>query len=163
MVDPILIRLAAQADCESLYDVHRRSFCGGCSTHYTKEQLDACFGSKTVEGYLPGIEAGVYHVAVLEGTVVGFGHAEPGEIMGLFIAPEKMRRGYGAQMLRHLLPIAESGNTDRVTLEATLNAVGFYRAHGFKKVGDGQRKCRNTVVFPLANMERTKAEDSDRG
>jgi GNAT superfamily N-acetyltransferase len=102
---------------------------------------------------LPGIKNKVYHLAVLDGQATGFGHAGPGEIVALFIAPEAMGRGYGSRMLKYLLTIADPENTGKVKVESTINAESFYKKHGFKKIRNTCRVCRDRTEIPTVEME----------
>jgi GNAT superfamily N-acetyltransferase len=68
---------------------------------------------------------------------VAFVDADPGEVTRLFILPEATGLGLGAKLLNIGVDQARSGHVGPVRLEATLNAEGFYRRHGFKSVGRG--------------------------
>jgi ribosomal protein S18 acetylase RimI-like enzyme len=84
--------------------------------------------------------------------LVGFGHAVPGEVMAVYVAPERARQGVGQAILTEGITRARSGHRGTVRLDATLNAQGFYEKAGFIEV---ERKVvkRNDVLLPLMVME----------
>ena len=88
--------------------------------------------NRTLEGYLEAIENNEMFVVERDGRILGFGHSLPGEIVGIFVATEYKGTWVGKVLFKKALEIA-SKRTERVKLEATLNAVSFYEQFGFKK------------------------------
>jgi GNAT superfamily N-acetyltransferase len=125
---------AAAADAAQIHQLHFRSVKALCQDHYSLEQIDGWLKHRTPEGYLPGIEAGEMFLAVCSTKIAGFGHAEPGEILAIFVAPEFIRQGAGTLLLKHGIEIARSGHKGPIRLEATLNARGFYEKAGFMEI-----------------------------
>ncbi|XSC42586.1 GNAT family N-acetyltransferase [Bradyrhizobium sp. RDT10] len=76
-------------------------------------------------------------VCVREGVVVGFVDAEPGEVTWLFVLPNSAGLGFSRRLLKIGIEQARLGHSGPIRLEATLNAEGFYRQHGFRSPGRG--------------------------
>ncbi len=66
--------------------------------------------------------------------IVGFGHAIPGEIHAIYVAPENAQQGVGSLLLAYGIKKARAGSHQDVYLEATLNAQDFYKKAGFVEV-----------------------------
>ena len=66
------------------------------------------------------------------------GHA--GELDGLFVEPEHMRRGIGRQLIEDAVTIARRRRRPRIEVTANPTALEFYAALGF--VTDGEAPTR---------------------
>lgn len=77
-----------------------------------------------------------------------------GEIGALFVLPAYMGQGLGKAMLAHLECVARQQAIEQVVLDATLNAVSFYRACGY--VGDEQAVYRSPSGLVLACVPMVK-------
>ena len=132
------LRPARAGDGQALFDVTHRSVAGLATGHYSPEQIAGWMGQRTPAFYEDLIARGRMVVAELGGEVVGFVDAEPGEVTRLFILPHAAGHGLGGRLLGLGLAAARDGHAGPVRLEATINAAGFYRRHGFREVGRGQ-------------------------
>lgn len=81
-----------------------------------------------------------FYVAISDGQVVGTGmiNLQSGKVDAIFVHPSRMRSGIGRQVLLHLEKLALAAGLNQLSLDSTLNASRFYRAHGF--VGDSVAK-----------------------
>ena len=73
-------------------------------------------------------------VAEQGGAIVGFVGAEPGELTRLFVQPKASGRRLGRRLLQIGIEQARRGHEGPIKVKVTLNAVGFYKKHGFKTV-----------------------------
>lgn len=137
MTTAFTIRPATAADAQAVFAVTRDSVAGLATTHYTPEQIAGWMGDRTPATYQEGCESGRIRVAELEGHVVGFVDAVPGEITRLFLLPDVARQGLGRALMEVGLEMARAGGIERLRIEATLNAVPFYAKFGFAPVGKG--------------------------
>ncbi|MBN1965027.1 MAG: GNAT family N-acetyltransferase [Anaerolineae bacterium] len=128
------IRPAVRADAQAIHDLHTASVTTLCVTHYPPDLIRQWIARRTPEGYFEGIDQGEMFVCEVERCVAGFGHAKPGEVVGLFVHPDFARQGIGARLLGHALAMARHDHEGPVGLIATLNAESFYQKHGFKAV-----------------------------
>ena len=90
---------------------------------------------------------------VVEGErILGFGHAVPGEVVAVYVAPEWAKQGVGRAILTEGIVRARSGHQGAVRLDATLNAREFYKKAGFVEV-EQKTVGRNDVLLPVIVME----------
>jgi len=94
-------------------------------------------GQRTPAFYEELIAKGRMTVCMHDGIAVGFVDAEPGEVTRLFVLPEFARSGVGRRLLEIGITQARLGHVGSIKLEATINAEGFYRKHGFRSIGRG--------------------------
>lgn len=87
-------------------------------------------------------------VAEADGAIAGFVFAAPAAawIRALYVDPRHARRGIGAALLAAAAARLRAAGSPRAGLNASLNAVGFYSARGYRAVeattqllGDGTR------------------------
>lgn len=131
-------RAARREDAETIFNLTKASIGGLAGTSYSRTQLENWMGERTPAFYEALIASGRMTVCVRDAVVVGFVDAEPGEVTRLFILPEAAGLGLGRRLLEIGIGQARLGHIGPIKLEATINAEGFYRKHGFRSVGRGQ-------------------------
>lgn len=148
----IPIQTAKSTDCQRIYEIHMQAVQEGCKNDYTPAQLTAWLKNKNPQGYLEAIEKGEMFVAKKGSHTIGFGHAIPGEVVGIFVDPEIHLKGVGKILLAKAIQIAKEGY-DKIFVESTLNAANFYAKYGFK---EKERKSlmRNGQDIPIIVMEK---------
>jgi len=166
--EKLLIRGACVSDVRDMHELHARAVDASCRGYYSDDQIRVLLIGRTAEGYLPAIERGEMFVMESDGRMVGFGHATVGEVQVLFVEPDWAGRGVGGALLEHALRLAKQGHEGPIQLKSTLNAVGFYEAHGFVEVGPTELD-KHGVALPFVLMERRwvppaegEASDQDR-
>ena len=147
------IRTAVAPDAEAFQRLHTDSVRTLCSDRYTPEQIEGWLRNRSPEGYLEGIERGEMFIAEIDGKAVGFGHAAPGRIWGVFVDPHFAGQGIGSKLLLRGVERASKAKSCSVELQATLNAVGFYQKFGFVEVEE-QTIRRNGVDLPFILMKK---------
>ncbi|WP_394246646.1 GNAT family N-acetyltransferase [Vibrio profundi] len=71
---------------------------------------------------------------VVSNNIVGFGALREGNYLThLFVSKELQGKGAGKRLLNALL---DSTVSDHIDLRSSINAVDFYRGHGFEVTGD---------------------------
>jgi predicted N-acetyltransferase YhbS len=60
------------------------------------------------------------------------------ELDGLFVEPERMRGGVGRRLIEDAMRTAREQGATRILVDANPQAVAFYEAVGFTKVGEIQ-------------------------
>ena len=146
------IRSATQEDARDIHDLHCRSLRQLWSSHYSDEQIEGWIAGRSPKGYLPGISEGEMFVAVEGSSVLGFGHAVPGVIKAIYVAPEAVGRGVGRLLLERAMAIASGDGTKLVRLQSTLNAESFYRHFGFSSVRRSS-VSKGEVSIPVVVMQ----------
>ena len=111
-----------------------------CSRDYTAAQI-AAWGNRP---FLPGFwEATMVRdevwVVERQASVLGFVHltaldSARAEVATLFLVPEALGQGLGRKLLAQALERARERGFTLVILHATKTALGFYLAHGFRRV-----------------------------
>jgi putative acetyltransferase len=133
------IRPAKIADAEAMCSLHKAAVRALCVGAYSVEEIEAWLRDREPARYRHAMTDGhTMLVAELDSVVAGFASIRESMLLGLYVDPA---RGRGAG--RVLLAVAEDEVRRRgaavLTLQATLNAVPFYRKHGF------MRQNRSTV------------------
>lgn len=104
---------------------------------YSQEVIDTWMVGRKVEDYQPDCEQGCVWLAEVDGRPVGFSQGEPGEVKRLFVDADFVGLGIGAELMERALEDARSGDKKTIVIEATLNAVPFYKKWGFDVVSEG--------------------------
>ncbi len=113
------------ADCEALHAVCEQVFVRGQQVPPALER--------------DGRDADCRHVLARDanGAAIGTGRLSPeGRIGRMAVLPAWRHRGVGAEMLATLVAQARDADLAAVTLHAQVDALAFYRRHGFVEVGD---------------------------
>lgn len=128
----LTIRPAERKDADATFDIRTQAILNQCRTVYTQEQLKCWTDIPITEKYRNWV-AKDYHVACLGGVPVatGFINFQSGELGALFVLPEYMEQGIGRRMVVYLEQLARGAGLSEINLDATLNAVEFYRRCGF--------------------------------
>lgn len=135
----IAIRKARKDEAQEIWDIRSAAIRSQCIGHYSSVELEVWTGGETTKEFIETVESSFY-VATIDRCVVGSGmiNLEYGKVDAIFVHPNHMRTGIGRQVLLHLEKLALEAGVTALSLESTLNAVTFYRAHGF--VGDSIAK-----------------------
>jgi GNAT superfamily N-acetyltransferase len=130
-------RAARVEDAETIFDITKASIGGLARASYSRNQIENWMGERTPVFYEELIANGRMTVCLRAGGVVGFVDAVPGEVTRLFILPEAAGVGLGQRLLEIGIAEARLGHSGSIRIEATINAEGFYRKHGFRSIGRG--------------------------
>jgi GNAT superfamily N-acetyltransferase len=132
---PVIFRKARSGDGAAVFALTHKSIAALAKDYYSSEQIAGWMGERTPAFYDEMIAKGRMVVVERDGVVFGFVDAEPGELTRLFVSPEEAGGGFGARLLAAGIEAARFGTEGPVRVEATLNAEGFYRRHGFRTLG----------------------------
>jgi putative acetyltransferase len=134
------IRPAAPADAEALCALHKASVRTLCLGAYTADEIEAWLREREPQGFRHAMTDGGETMLVAEhdGAVVGFASIKETVLFGLYVDPAK-GRGAGRVLLMAAEDEVRRRGAGVLSLQATLNAVPFYRQHGF------MRQERSTV------------------
>ncbi|MFC3230945.1 GNAT family N-acetyltransferase [Marinibaculum pumilum] len=67
---------------------------------------------------------------------------------GLFVEPERGRRGIGSLLLRQVEARAREAGLSRIDLRARREAIGFFRKSGFRPLGPDDARHAMTKTLP---------------
>ena len=138
--DRTIIRPARVAERDALESLQRRS-----SGHEPMYRAQLAEHPDAIELPVEQITAGLVRVAERNGTIIGFAvlleRAGPAcELDGLFVEPDRMRAGVGRRLVEDAKQIARERGASRIDVVANPQAVAFYEAVGFTRVGDAQTR-----------------------
>lgn len=90
------------------------------------------------------------------GSIVGFvtidGDPPSAELDMLFVAPEAIGTGVGAELFRHAVRVARDSGIRRLTITSDPNAESFYRAMGAHRTGSVESSSIPGRELPLMEI-----------
>lgn len=132
--EAIIIRRATTNDAAAIASVHMASIRGLAATHYSAAQIASWSAGKHPHVYERARADGeVMFVALVDSTLVGFGGRFGDEIRAVYVAPNHTRRGIGRRLLLALETDGRAHGETALRLDASLNAVAFYAAQGYRE------------------------------
>jgi putative acetyltransferase len=149
-------RPARPGDIGTLAALHRRAILIGGA---------ACYAPVECESWAAGLDPAFYESALAEatlfevaedssGVIAAFGASRGNEIWLMYTDAAFMGHGIGGALLARLeADIAAHGHAV-MTLRASLNAVGFYAAHGWRAVETFGHTPRGELVLTAVKMEK---------
>jgi putative acetyltransferase len=128
------IRPATLADAEALCALHKASVRSLCAGAYTAEEIEAWLSEREPQGFRRAMTDGgeTMLVAERDGAVAGFASIKHSMLFGLYVDPVQ-GRGAGRLLLDAVEDLVRRRGAAVLSLQATLNAVPFYRKHGFMR------------------------------
>ena len=150
------IRPARQNDCQSIMSVHVDAVRGIQTALYTTEEIQAWAAPKKPESYEESIRSKEFFVAEEDGEIVGFGILNQGttEVEAVYVSPRAGRRGIGLSLLLKLEERARALGLEALRLNASLNAVPFYKRAGY--AGKDESRYRLSTGVEIACVPMVK-------
>lgn len=143
------ICLATRLDADKIAETHKAAIEVSCSGSYGATEIDAWTSLIVPEVYANAMEEKVMVVAQEGEGLLGLGILDPkqGEICAVYVHPRAQGRGIGRAILNDLERRALNQGADGLSLCATLNALDFYRHHGYVEQGSQLNisRCRTRV------------------
>jgi len=153
------IRPAAASDATAILQVHRDAILAKSAAHYSHDVLSGWAIGPTPERTArqerqiadPGV---ISLVAESAGEVIGFAIADPSaqELRSLYVKPNRIGR-VGSALLEELERRAFAA-CDRLTCDASLNAVSFYTAHGYVEMEPIAHQLSSGLRVPCVRMAK---------
>ncbi|MFO2466298.1 GNAT family N-acetyltransferase [Pseudomonas sp. 15FMM2] len=127
------IRRATPDDGPAAFDIRLQAIRSQCIGAYTAEQMMIWTRGSAEDGYSALLDKPFY-LGCIDGEPVATGmlDLDHNEIGALFVLPGFIGRGFGKKILDHLEHLALESGIGEVVLDATLNAVDFYRRCGYE-------------------------------
>lgn len=128
------IRPAGPADAEAMCTLHKAAVRSLCAGAYTTDEIEAWLRDREPAGYRQAMTEGgeTMLVAERDGAVVGFASIKQSLLFGLYVDPGQ-GRGAGRPLLEAAEDLVRRSGATVLSLQSTLNAVPFYRKHGFMR------------------------------
>lgn len=132
----IKLRKARKKDKESLNRVHVNSIRNLCQNHYSLREIQVWSGMLRPKSYEEIIKHRYVYVAEKNHKIIGFGQFNPAnkEIEALFMSPVHTGKGIGSRLLQKMERSALEEKIRTIQLFSTLNAVGFYKEAGYRRI-----------------------------
>ncbi len=155
----IYLRNVVEADFEALAGVHKKSIRELCGAHYTTAQIESWTGILEPGIYDQALQEKVFIVARDGQGILGFGMLDlkKAEVSAVYLSPEAIGRGLGRRVLEELEQTAARKGLVYLTVYATLNAIGFYRHHGYKPIEDTFHVLPDNTRLECVKMEKRLA------
>ena len=130
------IRLARIEDAKAIKALHDRAALELCQHDYTLEQLDEWVKYSSVEIYQKRLEIHRTFVGEIDDRMVGFvrWNPETNELCSIFVDPDYARQGIATQLMERVYEDVLTTGVNQLWLYASLTAVPFYEAQGWKKL-----------------------------
>ncbi len=150
-----LIRLATLEDAATVCAVVRRSIAECCAEDHRNDAalIDRWLKNKTVTNTQAWLEnpRACSVVAEVDGSVVGFGMSQAGEVLLCYLVPEARFKGLGKSMLQSLESHASQSRVSRLHLQSTRTALAFYERNGFRQTGPAV-SAFGLTAYPMTKL-----------
>ena len=149
MARALSLRPATAGDRRALWLLHSRSVEVLCQGAYAPHELSTWVELLRPDGYLQPEQQRTVLVAERGMSLVGFGQLDAflGEVEALYVAPEAAGHGVGSALLGSMEALAWQQGAQMLSLDASLNAEGFYQARGYVRLHSAQR-----ILTPLVHL-----------
>jgi len=149
------IRRATPDDARIAFDIRRLASRHQCIGAYSQQQMLDWTKGAAEDGYDTLMDEHFY-LGCIQGEAVATGMLDLDyrEIGAIFIRPDFMQRGLGKRVLFFLEDLARDLGLTEVCLDATLNAVDFYRRCGY--VGEESAIYQSPSGLQLACVPMVK-------
>jgi ribosomal protein S18 acetylase RimI-like enzyme len=154
LIHMLITRKAERKDCASIAHVHTSAIRAISNSLYTPEEIEAWAVPRTPESYQQSIRSKEFYVAVEDDLIVGFGvlNQESREIEAVYVSPDVRRRGVGLMILGLLEERARALGLEVLSLNASLNAVRFYKRAGYVAQEGAKYRLPSGVEIPCVPM-----------
>lgn len=150
------IRRMSPRDAAGMHRIHTRAVTAVCAAFVEPAAVEAWLHGRTAEKYVEAADTGgeTFWIAALEdGSVIGFASWRRDELVSLFVDPAHHGRGVGRALFDACeKDAAKNGHAPR-RLIATLNAVSYYEALGFRQLRKSYREKQGQRI-PHIEMTR---------
>lgn len=134
-------------DADSTLALFQRAVREVAARDYTPAQLEAWAGDMDQRVWAHSLERQCTWVAMWGSTLAGFASLnDHGHIDMMFVSPEHQRRGVASTLLMTAEQAVRQRGMNRMTTEASLTALPFFKARGFEVVKAQEIERRGQVL-----------------
>ena len=158
-----IVRRARQDDCRSIMRTHTGAVRTIPAYHYTPEEIEAWAIPRKLESYQQAVDHKEFYVAAEGEDIVGFGVLDQNEgvVEAVYVSPEVKGKGLGLMLLRKLEARARELGLDMLRLNASLNAVGFYKRAGYVAQAESKYRLASGVEIRCVPMAKELKPGAD--
>jgi putative acetyltransferase len=148
------IRLGTISDTEKISQTHKASIQKLCKGHYSSENIEKWTSILEPKIYENAIKEKILIVAEEENKIFGFGilDIDNAEICAVYIHPDHTDKGIAKNLLLELETIALEKNANRLNTCSTINALGFYKHHGYVETEKSFHQLPNNTKLECIKM-----------
>jgi putative acetyltransferase len=160
-----LVRLARPEDAVQMHHVHVTAVRQLCTVDYTKEEIEAWvshLNPDELRQYLinGALDEVLFVAESKDNFIIGFSSFDKnGDISAVYVHPDYVRQGVGRQLLDTVEREALAYNYRKLEISASLTAIPFYKAHGYRFIKYSSHILRSGVMIPCALMEKHLTTD----
>lgn len=159
----VSVREATVDDAERVRDVHLASIGQLVGDTYTVEQVEAWAHPRDPSTYPIDADETWFLVAATGDDIVGFGWMTleageylranvDGEIVGLYVHPDAVRRGVGTRIHASLEARAVRNDVGSIGLWASRNSIPFYESQGYDPLAERVVEYDGGVELTVVEM-----------
>ncbi|MDO8668814.1 MAG: GNAT family N-acetyltransferase [Candidatus Buchananbacteria bacterium] len=138
MVDntEIIIRKAEMDDAKAIAELHKKVVTEINSESYSPEAIEEWAKDISEENVLYQLQNSDWIIAEADDKLVGFGQysVADGEIYQINVDPNFLKKKIGKKLYDYMESKFRGAVREKISLNATLNAVGFYQKLGFVEI-----------------------------
>lgn len=129
------IKNAVLEDCAAISQLIRENTREVKENNYSEEHMEVWIRHTCPEEIQKLFKRRTIFCGFFENEMVGTIAMEEGDVVGLYIAVNHLRKGIGKVLLIHLEKYALKLNFDSLSLTSTPSGLPFYLANGYKILG----------------------------
>ena len=153
-----MIRIAKPTDYAEMDSVFRASAQAFCSQSYDAATITEWADQAWPDRFKLGKEKGdEQYVFTKDGRIICFGciNLSSEKLVSLFVHPEFSGQNVGEMMLEYVIARTATAGVKVLKLDSSINAVNFYKRHGFSEVGFSKYKTQSGLQMDSVQMELT--------
>ncbi len=163
----VFVRNAESGDAQAAADLLRRSITELCAADHQNDPatLERWLRNKTPERFLEWLASPENRVfaAIAGPALAGLGILGiSGEIRLCYVLPGMNGRGVGTALLRAMEAEAREMKIERISLESSFTAMGFYKRRGWRPAGEPKPGFGVTMRYPLEKILVQLPLDTER-
>lgn len=156
MTGSVQIRRATADDIHVVWEIRTIAIREICTAHYPEGEAEAWASAPMRDDFGDVFTQQECFIAEIGGNPVAFGffHAGEGMLNALFVHPLHTGKGIGRWLLTVIEDKARALSVPKITLLASLNAVPFYTAAGFRSLGPDKHVHNGGRELDCVKMEK---------
>lgn len=160
----VTLREAAPDDARGIITVHRSAVLGVAKERYG-EAIAWSWAAPETEAHEAILRAAIASddermlVAMRVGAIVSFGSiiVSTSSLRALYVHADHIGQGVGSALLSALEAEAKRRGLTRLSMNASLNAEGFYTRRGYRTLSQGLQTLRDGTEMPCLAMAKALA------